>query len=737
MDGMDTQGMNDAANQQPPAEPQDSGKKQVTKTAIFRRDTMVRQINWMPWGEEAFQRAREQDKPVFLTIGYRTCHWCEQMKRQTFADPAVARLLNELFIPVKLDRELRPDVDAIYQYGAKGAGRSGGWPLSVVMDDLRRPFFLAAFMPPLDSPNKIGFISAMQRVLGAWKDRRGSVAEDAERMAAFLKTAESAGVLDEEAKKLGIDTLKTTLTHFVRQFDTTYGGFGRRPKFLPTSELAFLQRARHLPGAERINGMINLTLRRLARGGIRDHVGGGFHRYSVDDRWHQPHFGKALGDQARVIQAFLEAVQQSGDPFYRKVVRTALDFVLRDMPIEGTPAFLTAVGADPDGASDKDPRAEFYTYADNELVGILGESDAAIISNLYGFMDGGNYTDESTDAHNGRNILHFGQRGVAGVGGLAATDPDLVNPRVGELLAKLLEHRSANRKPPATDDKLITSHNAAMVSALARAGWILKDDSYITRARELLDFLLANLRDDEGELFHCWANGKAFQPAFLDDYTYLAKAAFDVYQVTFDLPLLNIAIELCEDFLGRFADLRGGGLYFAQDVTDGLVARRKELTDEFGPNGNAIAAELLLRLGRLCERDDFEQAASDILQGFSREMKQRPSNFPQMMVSLELMMAKGQEIIISVPDSPKEGTPPLSEFLDVLRRRFMPRTAIAMRKESEAAEILELIPYTKRQVSAGGSVCVYVCSAKNGSSPISDPEALARMLDSEDVKARS
>jgi uncharacterized protein YyaL (SSP411 family) len=585
-------------------------------------------VAWRPWGEEAFAEAKRLGKPVFLSIGYSTCHWCHVMAHESFENPEIASVMNEGFINIKVDREERPDVDRLYMAFVQATTGSGGWPMSVWLTPEGKPFFGGTYFPPADRYGRVGFPGLCRQISGLWKEDRGRVEAEGDRVIAALSEASNEGsdasfAGDGEPLRRGADA-------FIRAFDRKEGGFGGAPKFPRTSVYDFLQRG----GGEAGQASVLFTLQKMAAGGLRDHLGGGFHRYSVDEFWHVPHFEKMLYDQAQLAVSYLEAWQITGDESFSGIVRQTLDYVLHDLTHAGG-GFFSAEDADSIIEHGKPDHAEgaFYVWSKAEIIEALGTQDGEVFCRHYGVEENGN-APAGSDPHGeftGKNIL---------IERLSSEDPTLAASR-----EKLLALRS-KRPRPHLDDKVLTAWNGLMISAFARAGIALGEPHYLEAATRAAEFLRKNLTID-GDLLRSWREEPGTIRGFAEDYAFLIHALLDLYEATLDDAWLEWALDLQGRQDAHFWDTTAGN-YFSSAAGDSLVAiRMKEDYDGAEPSANSVSAHNLLRLARMLNDGGLEARARGVIAAASATLQRVPTAVPQMLVALDLAISPPEQAVIA------------------------------------------------------------------------------------------
>ena len=579
-------------------------------------------VDWYAWGPEALGRARAEQKPIFLSIGYSACHWCHVMAHESFDDAGIARRLNEHFISIKVDREERPDLDQIYMDAVQAMSGHGGWPMSVFLTPDQLPFFGGTYWPPRPAGGVPGFGDVLDAVAQAWQLRREELLEQAEKVGRLLRQD---GQGERGRGELTAAPLEAAEEALRRAFDARWGGFGAAPKFPNPTELRLLlQRWRHT-GREDLLEMVLRTLDRMAAGGIHDHLGGGFHRYSVDAEWFVPHFEKMLYDNALLAGCYLEAWQAGGRPEYAQVARNTLDYVLRDMTHpEG--GFMSAEDADSEGEEGK-----FYLWTPGQIQEVLGAERAKTFCYVYDITATGNFE--------GRNILHL-SKPLPTSAKILGRDAGALEADLAGSRAQLLAAR-ARRVRPACDGKVLVGWNALTIDALARAGAALGEPRYLAAAAAAAEFLATHLRDPGGRLLHYWRLGQARQDAFLDDHAGLANALATLAEVEPAPRWLDEAVRLADGILARFADPAGGFFYTPSDG-EPLVARKKDFFDTPLPSGTGLAVTALVRLARLAGRDDYRRAAEEALRACVGRIEQAPAACGQLLLALDVLLPQLQ-----------------------------------------------------------------------------------------------
>ncbi len=653
-------------------------------------------VDWYPWGTEALARAKQEDKPIFLSIGYSACHWCHVMAHESFEDAAIAAVLNRYFVCIKVDREERPDLDELYMTAVQILTRSGGWPLSVFLTPDLKPFFGGTYFPPTARAGQPGFRDVLHRIAYLWVQQRAALADSAEQITQAVR-ANAAGSAGDHALP-DRELPDVAAKELAASFDTRHGGFGSAPKFPPVNALELLLRNYAHTKSAAVLAQVTTTLDHMAAGGLHDQLGGGFHRYATDERWLVPHFEKMLYDNAQLAALYLAAWQVTGQPRYRQVVVDTLDYVLREMTApEG--GFYSSQDADSEGHEGL-----YYCWTAAELEGALGVDDGRLFAQSYGVTPAGNFE--------GRNIL-TGPHAAAQHG--TKLDP---------LRARLLAVR-AQRVPPARDEKVLTGWNALTISALARAARVLEEPRYGGAAGKAADFILTRMRRDGG-LLHASRADRTGEGAFLDDYALLANALLDLYETTLDPRRLAAADELTRRMLKEFGDEKAGGLFLTSHAHTDLLARTKPAFDGQEPAPNAAAARVLWRLGRLLDNTDYAHEAERILQAFAPMMQQMPRGFLGMLSVLDDFYNPGPEIaIVGAPDAPATRA-----LWAEVHRRYLPGSVLVGidPAQANAAELAQKIPLLAGRIRRDQRPTAYVCRNYSCQNPVTLPEELQRLL---------
>jgi uncharacterized protein YyaL (SSP411 family) len=663
-------------------------------------------VDWYPWGEEALQRAVALDRPIFLSIGYSACHWCHVMEHESFEDPEVARLLNEHFVSIKVDREERPDLDQIYMTAVQLMTHQGGWPMSVFLTPDLKPFYGGTYFPPDDRYGRPSFKRLLGAIIDAWQTRRGDLTAQASELTEHIQRVSR---LESQPGDLNEQLLRHAAAELESRFDPRQGGFGAAPKFPHPMDLRLLLRCwRRFSSPDDLE-MVRLTLDRMARGGMYDHLGGGFHRYSTDERWLVPHFEKMLYDNALLVPAYLEAFQATGEPFYREVVEQTLAYVLREMTGPEGP-FYSTQDADSEGEEGK-----FFVWSAAEIEQILGKERGAVFADVYDVTAEGNWE--------GKNILHRAKTDEQ--------DAALLHRPVPELRTLLAEARQqlfavrSRRLAPGRDEKVLTSWNGLMIAALAKAAQVLERPEYVQAAVRAADFLLQRMRTPEGRLLRTWSQGTTPKlNAYLEDYAFLIDALVSLYETTFEPRWVASALDLTGVMIDQFWDHEEGGFFYTGRDHEALIARTKDATDSSTPSGNAVAVLALLRLARLTGKADLEAKALTTLQRFRGMLAASPAAAGQMLSALDFYLGPVQEF--AVLGDPRRNE--VVQALQLIRGGFRPNHVLAAPPPNgSVAEAEAFIPLLAGK-QALGTVTTYICRNFACQAPVVGVDALAAAL---------
>ncbi|MGD1009203.1 MAG: thioredoxin domain-containing protein [Candidatus Aminicenantales bacterium] len=661
-------------------------------------------VDWYPWGDEAFERARLEDKPVFLSIGYSTCHWCHVMERESFADEEVARLLNGTFVCVKVDREERPDLDDYFMSVGQALTGAGGWPLTVVITPDQRPFFAGTYFPKERRWGRPGLMELIPRIGEAWRTRRDEILRSADGIIEAVRGARSRAAGQASGRPERAPQVFDRAFHDLEaDFDAKCGGFGSAPKFPAPHHLEFLLRYRRRTGNATALAMAEGTLQAMRRGGIWDHLGFGFHRYSTDAVWLVPHFEKMLYDQALLAEVYAEAFLATGKPEYKGTAAETLQYVLRDLTSpEG--GFYSAEDADSEGEEGR-----FYVWTDEEVRQALDDQEARLAIDVFNVRPEGNFA-EPGGRPDGRNILHLDRTGGSG------------NP------LKAIRHElflaRKKRIRPFKDMKILADWNGLAIGALARAARAIGEARFLKTADGAARFVLERMRGPGGRLFHAFMEGEASVPAFLDDYAFFIRGLIELYQAGFDPGYLESALELAGTALADFADREDGG-FFAVPAGSELPVRMKSFYDGALPSGNSVMLMNLLRLARLTGRRDMEEAAGRVAADFADQAGLDPRAHTGFLSGLDYAFGPATEIVV-VGRADDDGTKAL---LASVNRAYLPNAVVLFKPAGKGASRIEkLAPFTKDMREVDGASAAYVCTGGRCLKPVTTAEGLDRIL---------
>src|ERR1700719_4714116 len=704
-------------------------------------------VDWYPWGEEAFAKARRENKPIFLSIGYSTCHWCHVMAHESFENEETAAIMNREFVNIKVDREERPDVDRVYMTFVQATTGGGGWPMSVWLTPDLKPFVGGTYFPPEDRYGQPGFTKVLERIASAWKENHEKIAEQGSKIVEALRESQSAQ--PEAAAKIDNQVFQTAYEQLSRSFDDKEGGFGTTPKFPRPVALNFLTRV-YARDSKSESGKHALemdlaTLRKMAAGGMHDHLGGGFHRYSVDRYWHVPHFEKMLYDQAQLASAYIDAFQITQDRQYADTARDVLDYVARDMASkEG--GFFSAEDADSpdpvaavyDRRTDESEKNEssdahraplqkkegaFYVWTEKEVDSALGE-DSAVFKFHYGVQPHGNAPEGSDpqDEFRGKNIL-IERHTIAETAKHFKKTEDEVRQSLARSREKLLSIR--NKRPrPHLDDKIIAAWNGLMISAYARAAQILNEPRYLESAKRAAKFLRSNLYDEKSKpLFRNYRESRSDIEGFADDYAFVIQGALDLYEASFEIEWLKFAIELQETQDRLFFDEKAGGYFSTSGKDKSVVLRMKDDNDSAEPAASSIAALNLLRLAQFRDDKKLDERARKTIDAFAPTLSHFASAMPQMLVAVDYSLSKPSQIVIAG----KIDNDATKALLAEVRRHFLPKKILILADGGEGQKFFseknEAIPAMSL---IDGKSTSYVCENFTCKAPVTDPKALGK-----------
>ena len=647
-------------------------------------------VDWYPWGEEAFERAKAEDKPVLVSIGYSACHWCHVMEHESFEDEAVAAVMNEHFINIKVDMEERPDVDQIYMNFVQLTTGRGGWPMNVFLTPEKRPFFGGTYFPPSPRYGMPSWTQILTSIAEAFRDRRDELELSANEMVGELRRL---SIVEASSGGLSSEMLDSAYASYLRTFDTANGGFGGAPKFPQAMSLEFLLRYHHRTGEERALAMVTHTLDKMACGGIYDQLGGGFHRYAVDAIWLVPHFEKMLYDNAQLARVYLHAYQVTGNEFYKQIAVETLEYVRREMR-DASSGFYSTQDADSEGEEGK-----FFVWTPDEIAAVLGEDDAKDFCISYGVTNAGNFE--------GKTILNLNASGTLPTGRISAFEAER---------SKLFAEREKRIKP-GRDEKIITAWNGLMLAAFADAAGVLGNAEFLEVAKSNAEFILNEMQSD-GRLRRTWKDGRAKVNGYLEDHANVADAFIVLYQVSGEMKYLAEARRLADLMITEFWDEDSGGFFFTSNDHEELVVRNKDFYDNATPSGNSVAADVLLRLAKLTGDDRYERFAVTTLRLAASQIRRHPQGFGRALSALEFHLGESREIAILGPRN--------SEIEREVFRRYLPDSVVAVSENIEADAVA--VPLLRNRTAIDGKATAYVCKDLVCERPVTEIADLKRLI---------
>ncbi|NHK30739.1 MAG: thioredoxin domain-containing protein [Asgard group archaeon] len=667
-------------------------------------------VDWYPWGEEAFEKARKEDKPIFLSIGYSTCHWCHVMAHESFEDPEVAKLMNETFVNIKVDREERPEIDNIYMTVCQMIRRSCGWPLTIIMDADKHPFTAATYIPKKNRFGQMGMLDFIPKIKEYWENNREELQLAAKEVVDNLKEMDYSG-----GELLTQETLNETFKEVKLLFDDIHGGFKGAPKFPTPHKLLFLLRYWYRTKDNQALEIVEKTLQSMRFGGIYDHIGFGFHRYSTDSQWLLPHFEKMLYDQALLIIAYAEAYQVTKKAIYKEVVEEIITYVLRDLySPEG--GFYSAEDADSEGEEGK-----FYVWAVDEVQNVLSKDESELFLKVYNFSEEGNFREEATKELTGKNIPHLKQSTDELAKEIKIPLEEL-KEKLDKIRQKLFKNRELRIRPH-KDDKILTDWNGLMIAALAIAGRIFANEEYITKAKNAVNFILQKMKINTRRLLHRYRDGQVAVQGLLDDYVFFIWGLLELYETTFDVNYLKEAIQFNKTLLDHFWDKEKGGFYFTPDDGEQIIIRKKEIYDGAIPSGNSVALLNLLKLSRITMDLDFEDKAMTINKLFSIVIEQSLLAYTMFLTALEFAYGPTFEVVIIG----KKNSDDTNDMINALRGVYVPnKIVLFVPEDEESPEIIQVTEFVKHKNSRDNLATAHVCINRFCKFPTTD---IKKMLD--------
>ncbi len=679
-------------------------------------------VDWYPWGEEAFAKAKKEDKPIFLSIGYSTCHWCHVMEHESFEDVKVAEKINEYFVPIKVDREERPDIDSIYMSAVMALTGHGGWPMTVILTPDKKPFFGGTYYPPYPKWGSPGLMEIMEFIHKAWQNNRQELIESSTSLTDVLKEKSSQG----EKVPLTENTFKRAFNYFFQNYDQHFGGFGHAPKFPSSHNLSFLLRYWKRSGDPQALKMVEHTLQEMAKGGMYDQLGGGFHRYSTDEKWHVPHFEKMLYDQAILVRTYLEAYQITRNEFYARTAREIFDYVLRDMrdKVGGFYSAEDADSLDPAQEGDQKKEGAFYVWDHKEIENVLDQKDTEIFIYYFGVSDKGNVASDPHGEFIEKNILYQAHT-LEEVKDHFKKSMAEIKDSLKKSRQKLIEVRT-KRPRPHLDDKILVDWNGLMISGLAVGSRILKEPKYREAAQQAADFILERLLTPQRRLLHRYRDKDAAIVGTLEDYAFFIHALLDLYETSFEVKYLERAVDLAAQMLEFFWDAEKGGFFMTAEDGEKILFRPKELYDGAIPSGNSMAALDLIRLWHLTLDSKWEIAYKDLLDSFSADVAERPMVYGQFLIALDFALGPSQEIIIAGDENDSK----MQKMVEEIFKRFLPRRTLMVysAKSPETKKLFSLAPFIKEQARGTDKPTVYICENHVCQLPIEELNQLEEAL---------
>jgi hypothetical protein len=689
-----------------------SGNRLIYEKSPYLLQHAYNPVDWFPWKEEAFNISKAHNKPIFLSIGYATCHWCHVMEKESFEDEEAAKYLNDTFICIKVDREERPDIDAVYMAACQMLTGRGGWPLTIFMTPDKEPFFAATYIPKHNRYGQVGLIEICRQVKDLWVNQKKKVLDSSMQISKHLNSAFSftrSDTADESILHHAYDQLE-------KSFDTEYGGFGPAPKFPTPHRLLFLLRYYQRTGRQQALEMVKRTLTAMRLGGIWDHVGFGLHRYSTDARWLLPHFEKMLYDQALTAMAFLETFQITREAFFSRTAEELFSYILRDMTSEGG-AFFAAEDADSEGEEGK-----FYVWFIKEFKEVLGEEKGKLWQHFLNMDPEGNYYDEATREKTGANILYLSMTFDQWAQKLEIGVQDLMER--WEMARETLFQIRKHRVPPLKDDKILTDWNGLMIGAMAMAARILGKPGYAVAARKAAAFILSHMTTGTGRLLHRYRDGEAGIDANANDYSFLIFGLLELYRCTFDILYIEQAIGFQKQMIKNFWDEKDGGFFLTSSEAEPLPARPKELYDGAIPSANSVSLQNLVSLFKLTGDVRWENHAKSLIESFTGSVKLQPSAFTYFLTGLDFCFGPSDEIVI-VGD-PDDAT--VQEMLSSINRTFLPKTVVLLKSQTNASKLCDIAAFTDAMKQVNDQATVYVCSNGACGQPTTDVKEMTARL---------
>lgn len=684
-----------------------NGNHLLDEKSLYLQQHAYNPVEWYPWCDEAFEKAKREKKPIFLSIGYSSCHWCHVMAHESFEDDQVADLMNDTLVSIKVDKEERPDINKVYMKIAQAMTGRGGWPLNILMTPEKKPFHAFTYLPKESRGGRMGLLDLLRRIKDLWNNRREELIAKSDEVITRLKNQSI-----EERELPTKKNLKKAFKRFSSSFDEKNGGFGSPPKFPSPHTLSFLLKYWKRTGNDRALQMVEKTLNAMRKGGIYDHLGFGFHRYSTDEKWKLPHFEKMLYDQALLPLSYIQAYQGTGKEKYALIAKETLQYVKKRMlaPENG---FYSAEDADIEGEE-----GSYYVWSEQEIRDVL-EEDADLFVTLFNVKEQGNYRDEATNKKTGKNILFMDQNKAEFAEKLEISQKQL-ETKLKAMRKQLLERR-LERKQPSRDEKILTDRNGLMIKTLAKAGAVLGERNYTQLAKNAADFLLETMTYKDHQLFHSYIEGVQTAEGNLDDYAFFIWGLLELYQATFQIKYLREAISFTESMLTQFWDDKGRGFFFTPKAKRELPLQEKEVYDGSYPSGNSIAFLDLLLLSRITGRNDFKDRLQEMVSFFAEKVTSRPLHHAMFISGLEHYLGTSYEIVVVGERESKD----TQLLLRVIREHFLPNKILLLK---EKKRIEKLANFTSEMTKKEGKATVYVCHDYQCDAPLVDPSKLRNLL---------
>jgi len=669
-------------------------------------------VDWYPWCDDAFNKATRENKPIFLSIGYSTCHWCHVMERESFEDEETASQMNKYLVSIKVDREERPDIDNIYMMVCQLMTGSGGWPLSIIMTPDKKPFFAGTYFPKESGYGRIGFKELINNINNVWLNKRAEIEDSAGQITNHLQKIYST----DSSVKLSSDIIDDAYKYFAKRYDQVCGGFGNAPKFPSPHNLMFLLRYWKRTKEEKPLTMVIKTLLEMRRGGIYDHIGFGFHRYSTDKQWLVPHFEKMLYDQALLAMAYTEAFQATGDDEFKKTVKEIFAYIFRDMT-SSDGAFYSAEDADSEGEEGK-----FYVWTKKEIIEAVDETDSELAIKIFNVESLGNFHSDFASEQTEINILHL-SKSTEELSRSIGLDKQILKDKIESIKQKLFEHRK-KRIHPQKDDKVLTDWNSLMITALAKAGRAFDNDDYISAAEKCVLFIEKKLTGEDGKLIHRFRNGDASLTANLDDYAFFIWGLIELYESTFKSSYLMKAIDLIQFTLKHFWDEFNSGFFFTPDYGEELIVRTKEIYDGAIPSGNSAMFLNLIQIARITADNQYENFARKLIDCFSDNISKAPSGLALFLSAFDFLIGTSYEVIIVG----SKNDPATQKFISIINEKFVPNKVLILH-DTLNPECNLPFNYLQSYSQINSKVTVFVCKNYQCSLPTTDINEALNLLD--------